>query len=138
MGLVEVSEIGGETGGVVRFTRGNSFRRFMNSVSLEHPLRTHPDVLAEPPLERSRGDAMTAGKVADVARCVELEHVGNDPQHQRALRVGRGHPLPEEGLDLRDVPVHVWPPGDQPTLELIAGDSEQVRERERAAYQPGG
>jgi hypothetical protein len=75
---------------------------------------------------------------ADVARRVKLEHVGNDLEDQPPLRIGRGHASLEEGLDLSNMPLHVRTRGDQVTLQILTGGSEQHRERQRAAYELRG
>jgi len=71
-------------------------------VAAQHPLRAHPDVALEQPLQGARVDVEPLGEIVDPADGAVVEQRRDDPADQLHLRIGRRQALTQEGLDQRD------------------------------------
>ena len=60
----------------------------VHPVAREHPLRRHPDVVREPPLEGAHRHAVPLGDLGHRQQRVVGEHVGDDVEHLVVVRVG--------------------------------------------------
>jgi hypothetical protein len=76
----------------------------VQAVALQDPLRSRPDVAAEPPLQLARGEAELGGDVRDAGARGRREHPGDHLLDPACDGIGGGAAGAEEGLDGRDLP----------------------------------